>query len=466
MVTNPSTGENFFKEIGVDLRDGKDIQTRKVIFPSHIEALAADASRYGIEGKNVLIAIFDEIAEVRYDRAKERYENAKNTAFSRFPEHHKLVMISYPRSEFDFMMTKYNEVDGLPEHEKVQVFRSIKAPWEVRSKEGAHPLLIKRRYYKLESDYVPLFDKDPEDAMRRYKCIFPKTSRKGFLKKFELVLDKCIKFDRPEPVIIETLDRPNAIYLTEHELTNITWQPWFKPNYSYEAYLIEQQLMKDPINETLKKQLVDELDRHIGASYYMHIDLAQGKADSTKKDFAGIVICHPYMMSSTIVGYYIDLAIQIRPEDNEINFEDIRKFIYYLESCGFDISNVSLDGFQSVDFRQTLERRGIAVELVSVDRSMKPYDTLKSLLYQGRINIYNYLVLVRELKELRIEGHKVDHPDKSQQRLKEEGIQWGSKDIADSLAGSIYSAVVQASENGTTCVDTDNMNSDEILDNI
>ena len=465
-VINPSTGENFFKEIGVDLRDGKDIQTRKVLFPNQVQAIAADASRYGIEGKNVLMAIFDEIAEVKYDRAKERYENAKNTVFSRFPEHQKVVLISYPRSEFDFMMTKYNEVDGLSEKNKSQIFRSTKAPWEVLSKEGAHPLLIKNRHYRLESDYLPMFNKDAEDATRRYNCKFLKTSRKGFIKKFELVLDKCIKFDRPTPILVEELDRPNALFLTEKELTDVVWQPWFKPNYSHEAYVIEQNLMRDPTNELLKKELLEELDRHVGASYYVHIDLAQGKVESSKKDFAGIVICHPYMQSSTITGYYVDLAIQIQPEDSEINFEDIRKFIYHLEALGFDVSNVSLDGFQSVDFRQTLERRGINVELVSVDRSMKPYDTLKSLLYQGRINIYNYLVLVRELKELRIEGKKVDHPNKSQQRLKEEGFQWGSKDIADALAGSIYSAVVQASETGSTCIDSDNMDADDILDNL
>ena len=82
---NPATGKNWFEEQGMDLREGKDIQTRKVIFPNHIEATSESSIRYTAEGKNVLVAVFDEIAEFRYDKAKALYNNLKNTAFSRFP---------------------------------------------------------------------------------------------------------------------------------------------------------------------------------------------------------------------------------------------------------------------------------------------------------------------------------------------------------------------------------------------
>jgi len=457
-VRNPSTGRNFFADLGVDLRDGKDIQTRKVIFPNHIEAIAADASRYGIEGKNVLIAIFDEIAEVRYDRAKERYNNAKNTAFSRFPNHYKLVMISYPRDPFDFMMTKYKEVDNLPDKEQEQIFRSKKSPWEVRSKEGAHPVLVQKRLYKTEEDYLPLFKKDPEDAQRRYKCSFPKSSSSMYIKKFDLVLEKCINFDRPSPIIWDDIGRDNKIYLTEKELNEALWQPWFKSNYSYEAYKIEQELIKTG-NPKLKDKLALELERHDNVSYFMHVDLSQGI-----KDYAGLVLLHPYYMTPTQIGYYVDLAIQIRPEDSEINFEDIRKFIYTLDNKGFDISSVSFDGFQSVDMRQQLERRGIQSDLISVDRSRKPYDTLKSLLYQGKINMYNYLVPIRELKELTVINGKVDHPKKSSQRMKEEGIPYGGKDVSDGLAGSVYSAVLNESDVGPTCIDPSELENPDIRD--
>ena len=449
-IRNPATGRNFFADLGVDLRDGKDIQTRKVLFPNHVEAMAADASRYGVEGKNVLMCIFDEIAEVRYDRAKERYDNARNTAFSRFPDHYKLVMISYPRDEFDYMMTHYAEVDEWPEDDKKQVFKSRKSPWEVRSKEGAHPDLINKRLYKLKEDYVPIYRKDPEDAKRRYECLFTKSSGARFLKKYELILERCINFDRPSPIIWDDVGREGEVFVTEKELLTLNWQPWFRPGYSYEAYLLEQKLLKNPENDKLRDLLNKELVRHENAQYFVHIDLSQGI-----KDCAGLVIIHSYAITPTQMGYYVDLAIQIRPEDAEIDFETIRKFIYKLSDKNFDIITTSLDGFQSVDFRQMLEKRGIQSDLVSVDRTRKPYDTLKGVLYQGKVSMYNYLVILRELKELqKTNRDKVDHPQKSPQRLKEEGLQYGSKDVADALAGAVYSAVLQELDIGPSLVDS------------
>jgi len=122
---------------------------------------------------------------------------------------------------------------------------------------------------------------------------------------------------------------------------------------------------------------------------------------------------------------------------------------------GFDITSCTFDGYQSIYLQQLLIQHGIQSDIVSVDRSRKPYDTLKGLLYQGKVKLYNYLVVLRELKELVIdESGKVNHPKESPQRLKEEGIKAGSKDVADSLAGAIYAAVLQQSDVGPSVVDS------------
>lgn len=456
-VTNPSTGKNFFEELGVDLRDKRDIQTRKVLLPNNIQAYALDQSKYSGEGKNVLFAIFDEIAEYRYDRAKVRYQNLKNTAFSRFHDHYKIMMISYPRDEYDFMMSHYSEVEEWPEEDRVQVYRSRKAPWDVRSKEGAHPMLIQKHLYAEKEDYAPLYRKDPEDTARRYECVFPKGTGNRFIKKFELFLDRCVKYDRPSPIMWEYLDKPiDNIFITEHDLLHMQWQPWFKPAYSYEAYMLEKEIQASPNSKMLYKRLQRELQRHESAKYFIHLDLSKGAGSSTgEKDCAGLVMLHPYEMSPSQIGYYVDLAIQIRPEDEEINFEDIRKFIFKLEASGYDIEMVSMDGYQSDDFRQVLSRKGIECDnTVSVDRSRKPYDTLKGIMYQGKLDAYYYSVALRELKELQItDKGKVDHPKESQQRVKEEGLRKGSKDVADGLAGAVFSAVKAESDLGPACVD-------------
>jgi len=316
-----------------------------------------------------------------------------------------------------------------------------------------NPFLIEHRLYKTKEDYAPLYRKNPIDAARRYECIFPEESSRRYMKKFEFILERCVRWDRPTPLISEE----QLVYVTEEDLlNNLTLESWFKPGYSYEAYLIEQQLHKDPDNDTLKKSLLSELERHEQAQYFIHIDLSKGGISNagTARDCAGMVIMHPYRITPNILGYYVDLAIQIRPADKEINFEDIRKFIFRLVKKGYDIGFVSLDGFESIDFKQILERYGVNCDIVSCDRTRKPYDTLKDLLYQGNVNLYNYLPLLRELKELAVdEKGKVDHPAESVQRLKEEGLKKGSKDIADSLAGAIFSAVSQDSDVGPLCID-------------
>jgi len=254
-VINPATGNNFFEELGVDLREGKDIQTRKVELPNHITAYALDSSKYAGEGKNILFAVFDEIAEFRFDKAKQRYENLKNTAFSRFPEHYKIAMLSYPRDEYDFLMTHMKEVQNWPEELKSKVYIKVAAPWEVRSKEGAHPDLIRKRLYRTKADYIQMYRTDPIDAMRRYECKFPETGINRFLKKFDIVLSKCVNFDRPSPFVWESIGKEKEIYLTEKELNEITLQPWFKNAYTYEIYQLEQKLLERPNDEQLKKKL-------------------------------------------------------------------------------------------------------------------------------------------------------------------------------------------------------------------
>jgi len=449
---NPATGKNWFEEQGMDLREGKDIQTRKVIFPNHIEATSESSIRYTAEGKNILVAVFDEIAEFRYDKAKALYNNLKNTAFSRFPYHYKIISISYPRDPYDFFVQLYNSVDSWEEPDRHKVFRETKASWEVRSSKGAHPLLIEKRIYRTKEDYAPMYRKDPEDAMRRYECKFPKYTANRYLKKFDIVLEKCIKFDRPYPYIAED---DESLAITEEDLLNLVWQPWFKPCYSYKLYQLEQELTKNP-SEELKKQISNEQERHENAQYFLHVDLSRGL-----QDYAGLLLLHTYSKLFSQTGYYVDLAVQIKPAEDEIQFDRIQKFIISLTHKGFDLTRVTFDGFQSTMIIQNLEREGIPSNIISVDRSRKPYDTLKHLLYQGLVDIYYYPPLIRELKELIItEKGKVDHPKESSQRLKEEGIKRGSKDIADCLAATIFSAVEHESDSGPVVLDANDLDID------
>jgi len=425
LVINPETGKNWFEEQGMDIRTGRDILTTKVRFPKNITAYSCNSIRWTAEGKNVLIGILDEIAEFKYDKAKALYTNLKATATSRFPDKHKIVLISYLIDEFDFMLSHWRDVAARPAPLRQKVYMSNKATWEVN-------LLVTRE------DYADAYEKDPEDSARRYENIIPSKSGQKFLKDGIKITNAVYDFDG-SPIISETPQFST-------NLNTETLQVWFKPYNIKEIYNLEQELALNPTSPALRSKIDALKDMHSGANYYIHIDLAKGAVD-----YAGFCLLHTYQKTESQIGYYVDLIVQLQPDGKEINFEQIREFIFKLQTIGYPIAKVSLDGWASVDFMQLLDKRGIPCELVSLDRTMQPYNTLKDILYQEILGYYYNPILLRELNELQIINNKVDHPRESSERLKEEGKGLGSKDLADSLAGAVFTAS-SAGGAGSGCV--------------
>jgi len=129
--------------------------------------------------------------------------------------------------------------------------------------------------------------------------------------------------------------------------------------------------------------------------------------------------------------YTVDLVLQIVPPiGGEIVLGDLRHLVYDLSAHGFMVTRVSLDSWQSSDTIQQLKQRGYRAEVVSVDLTPDPYDNLKTALYEDRVVLYNYPPLRKELETLqedrRGRRRKIDHPPA------------GSKDVADALAGCLY----------------------------
>ncbi len=92
----------------------------------------------------------------------------------------------------------------------------------------------------------------------------------------------------------------------------------------------------------------------------------------------------------------------------------------------------------STDTRQQLNKRKIPSDYLSVDKTTAPYYDLREAIYERRVEWPEYITFLnrgdvtkvnianKELRELSESGHKVDHP------------QGGSKDVADCLAGVVY----------------------------
>ena len=107
-----------------------------------------------------------------------------------------------------------------------------------------------------------------------------------------------------------------------------------------------------------------------------------------------------------------------------------------MKEKGFNIKAITTDTFQSVDTGQALQAKGYNYEVLSVDRVdpssrvCKPYQYLKSTIYEKRIEMFNDRLLVSELSELErnMDTGKVDHPDDF------------SKDSADAVCGAVFEA--------------------------
>lgn len=127
--------------------------------------------------------------------------------------------------------------------------------------------------------------------------------------------------------------------------------------------------------------------------------------------------------------YTVDCILRVvPPPGDEIILGDIRRLIYELAQHGYSISSVSTDSFQSKDMIQQLNAKGFNARLVSVDTSTDPYENLKTAFYEDRVLVYDYPILMTELRQLQRDfvRRKVDHPQR------------GSKDCADALAGCVW----------------------------
>jgi hypothetical protein len=161
--------------------------------------------------------------------------------------------------------------------------------------------------------------------------------------------------------------------------------------------------------------------RHPDAPRFVHLDLSLGLSDP-----AGICIAHvvdyitmerrseegePFKEEVPLIE--VDLVLRIiAPTIGEIDFGEIRGLIYAFQKHGYTLSFASMDSFQSRDMLQQLSAKGIDGEIISVDKTIDPYTCFKTAVYEGRISVYDYQILIQEMEQLVRDDNKgkVDHP--------------------------------------------------------
>lgn len=137
------------------------------------------------------------------------------------------------------------------------------------------------------------------------------------------------------------------------------------------------------------------------------------------------------------------------PKGYQVSFEKTRNFIRWLRDRGFAIKCISMDTYQSANMAQSLTSDGFKTQILSVDRVdtvgtengrparvCKPYVFFKTTIYEQHLKLYRKCdLLTEEITNLeRLSDGHVDHPKN------------GSKDAADALCGSLYTASQFAEE--------------------
>lgn len=126
--------------------------------------------------------------------------------------------------------------------------------------------------------------------------------------------------------------------------------------------------------------------------------------------------------------YFIDFVVGVTaPKGQEVPLYKIQDFIEYLiKNMKYPVASISADTFQSKQTLQNLQTKGYVTENISVDRTRDPYLFLRQLVHNKQILIAKNEYVKTELKKLRDDGKKIDHP-----------VNW-HKDLSDAICGCIW----------------------------
>lgn len=338
-------------------------------------------------GYNIFTGVIDEASFHVRTKTKDYAEASHNQMVkrikSRFLERGMMIIITSPRFVYDFAEKKFEE-DKSP-----RLYKKRLATWEAIPKE------------QFGGEYFDLGDFFPEYEGRKV----PKEYHEDFVKNPDLAMRDL------------------------GGVPNLAIQAYFK-----DANIIVRNANKKRINPINPE--TNKLDPSFKAKdtepRYIHLDLALGKETG---DVAGFAmgkfsgwIESVNKLTKKIERrpkVHIDLmhAFAAKP-GREIEFSEIRDFIYSLKRRGFNIKMISADSWQSKDTLQILHNAGFQTMTLSVDKNVEAYNFLKEGILENRVNYYAHPIFIKECRYLELlEGKKVDHP------------QGMSKDVADSVAG-------------------------------
>ena len=403
----------------------------QIRFEKDIWILPGDSAETTFEGYNILGGILDEADSHKVTKNKDYAEQGYTTIYSRitsrFQNRGFILVIGQMKKSTGFAAKKYNEFRKDPGAYAVRMAIWESFGWQKYLKpDGTRDSF----WYDTErKEIVPTL---AAETLRSENLIeVPNVYKQDFL-------------NAPEKALRDLAGMPPAVGSPFISLT-------YKITEARDRWLVQNAPLRGPVTSR-NTGYMPEFEPWFVAPNKLkrvcHLDLAY----SDEGDALGFAMGHVSEMIESEDGerkpfIWFDLICRIHaPAGGEIFLGDIRRMIYELrDERKFKIDLVTMDGFQSTDTRQQLERRRIPSEIVSIDRQKLPYEDLREAIYEGRIGFPEYMVrlrpddtelteiAVKELMELSDEGTKIDHPE------------GGSKDVADAMAGVVYTLMGERS---------------------
>jgi hypothetical protein len=387
-------------------------------FDKAITVYSGHSERESHEGLNLLMAVLDEISGFASEvvsgneqgkTADNIYKAFRGTVDSRFPDLGKVVLLSFPRYQGDFISQRYESViadketverrhtfiinEDLPHDDPGNQFEISWEEDNILQYKIPRIYAFKRPTWEVNptrkiEDFKLAFYTDLGDAMMRFACM-PTYSSDAFFKQIDKV-EKCMNTRNP----VDSFRRFDETFVPDPEKT-----------------------------------------------YYIHADLAQ------KHDKCAVAIAHvdKWVNIQVIKDYeqvapivVVDAVAWWEPRaEGPVNLSEVKQWIMNLRRQGFNIGMVSFDRWQSFDIQNELQAVGIRTETVSVAK--KHYEDLAMMIYEERVSIPRIPILLEEMSELKImKGNRVDHPRKK------------SKDLADAVTGAVFGAISHTPKNNNT----------------
>ena len=385
-------------------------------FPKDIWIIPGDSSEKTFEGFNILGGIVDEIDSHKVTQDKKYvevgYDTIRGRISSRFGDRGFLLLIGQMKSSTGFAATMYKRYMADP-----NAYAARMSIWESFGWERYTDLNGNRISFWFDCDRMTITTKQLAELQGFPDHIIeiPDVFRKDFLyAPFKALRDLA---GRPAAVATPLFNDPNKI---QESRKNWLWR---------------NNVNEGPVDHL--NRIAKWFKARNSIKRVVHVDIAY----SAVGDALGLAMGHvPEVVDvdGELKPFIcIDLVMRFKAGPGmEIFLGDIRRVIYDLkDNRGFNIVKLTTDGFQSTDFRQQVERRHIATDLLSTDKSILPYFDLYDAVSEDRIAIPPYEVplnwdspepvdiLFREISQLiEAENGKIEHPVD------------GSKDLSDAVA--------------------------------